>query len=276
MFGGAAMINNRLTYFQDVYEWDPAGWVEIKADGPGPRNAAPLVYDPIRKLTLLFGGVFENTEGFKIYFDVWGWNGRKWKLINTQCPVKEPTAVYDTHNKRVLVYGEVTNKTSLTYEGPREFELWEFKLDNWKKLSTEGPDVYSALTFDEDRNALITTALEDDPLTVWEWTPNEWKKITCASDCPVERSRQALAYHPGLKATCMFGGRDSDRVYLDDFWKWDGSRWTQITSGEVPDRRASAHLIYIDNALILYGGSLKGRLSNELWSWKDNVWRTLK
>ncbi|HEX6890393.1 MAG TPA: hypothetical protein VF141_06865, partial [Chryseolinea sp.] len=211
MFGGASMINNQLTYFSDVYEWDPAGWVEIKTEGPGPRNAAPLVYDPIRKSTLLFGGVFENADGFKIYFDVWSWDGKEWKLINSKCPVKEPMAVYDTGNKRVLVYGEVTNKRSLTNEGPREFELWEFKDDSWKKLSTDGPDVHSTLSFNESRNALIITSLEDDPVTVWEWTNEEWKRVSCTSNCPEKRSREAVAYHPGLKATCMFGGRDSER-----------------------------------------------------------------
>ncbi|HEX6891574.1 MAG TPA: hypothetical protein VF141_12780, partial [Chryseolinea sp.] len=178
--------------------------------------------------------------------------------------------------KRVLVYGEVTNKTSLNNESPREFELWEFKDDSWKKLSTDGPDVHSTLSFNESRNALIITSLEDDPVTVWEWTNEEWKRVSCTGNCPEKRSREAVAYHPGLKATYMFGGRDSEREYLNDFWKWDGSRWTPIISAEVPDNRASAHLVLVNNELILYGGSLKGSLSNELWRWKDNVWKKLK
>lgn len=276
MFGGAAMIDNQLTYFQNVYEWNSTGWKEFTTSGPGPRNAAALIYDPLMRRTLLLGGVFENAEGFKIHFDVWSWNGKDWTLVKSDCPVKEPTVAYDTNDKRVLVYGEVTNKNKLSPVVPREFELWEFKDDRWKKLSADGPDVYSMLAFDDTRNTLIIPSLEEEVAVVWEWANNTWRKMICSGECPQQRGRQAVAYHPGDKVTYMFGGRDNNREYLNDFWKWDGIRWARIGSTGVPDKRASAQLVYANNELLLYGGSIKGRLSNEVWRWKDNTWKKLE
>ena len=269
------MIDNELTYFSNIHEWDAGGWVEIKTDGPGPRNAAPLVYDPVRKQTLLFGGVFENAAGFKIHFDVWGWDGKAWKLVSSECPVKEPNVAYDPNEQRVLVYGESTNKTNLIPEEPQEYELWEFKDDRWRKLSADGPNVYSAIAFDSERNVLIIPSLEEDAL-VWEWNKNEWYKISCSSNCPVKRTRQAIAYSPAQHATYLFGGRDNNGEYLNDFWKWNGKSWSNVSSPESPDKRASAHLVPANDKLLLYGGSLKGSLSNELWSWDNNTWKKLK
>lgn len=275
IYGGAAVVDNRLTYFTNVHEWDTNGWTELTANGPGARNAAPLIFDPVSRTTLLFGGVFENEKSFKIHFDVWSWNGKEWRLINSQCPVKEPNVACDRRNKRILVYGEVTNKLSLTGENPREFELWEFKDNRWRKLSSEGPDEYSTMVFDDERNTLIIPLMEEE-VAIWEWSDNEWKKIICSGDCPEKRTRQAMVYHPAHKATYMFGGRDSSGEFLGDFWKWDGVHWSRVVSIEGPESRGSAQLTYAHDVLLLYGGSLKGRLSNELWSWNGDSWNKPK
>jgi hypothetical protein len=275
VYGGAAVIDNHLTYFTNVHEWDTTRWTELEANGPGARNAAPLIFDPVSRTTLLFGGVFEDERGFKIYFDVWSWDGKKWSLINSQCPVKEPNVACDRRNKRILVYGEVTNKSSLAPETPREFELWEFKDNRWRKLSSEGPDEYSMMVFDDERNTLIIPSMEED-VAMWEWSNNKWKKTTCSGDCPEKRSRQAMVYHPAHNATYMFGGRDSSREFLGDFWKWDGIHWSRIVSIVGPEKRGSAQLTYANDVLLLYGGSLKGGLSNELWAWNGDAWSKSK
>ena len=277
MFGGAANVNNSLVYFSNVHEWDDAGWHEINApQGPGGRNASPMVYDPVRKISFLFGGSYEDHEGFRIYFDVWSWDGVQWKLINSECPVKDPDAVYDPIANRILVYGEITNKRVGEYGSDHDYELWEFKSDQWKKLSDDGPDVYPIMTFDESRNTLVIPSLETD-FAMWEWCAGNWKKITCDGSCPLSRSRQAMAYHPRDKAIYMFGGRDSSRQYLNDFWKWDGEQWIEISSHEGPSQRASARMVSANNKLILYGGSIKGGvLSNEIWLWRDNTWHNLR
>jgi hypothetical protein len=276
MYGGAANVNNRLIYFSKVHEWDETGWQEITAQGPGGRNASPLVYDPLRKVSFLFGGTYEDHEDFRIYFDVWSWDGVRWKQINSECPVKDPDAVYDPIANRILVYGEITNKKPGEYGSDHEYELWEFKADKWKKLSDDGPDVYPIMTFDEARNTLVIPSLEEDP-AMWEWHGGQWKKIVCNKSCPPNRSRQAMTYHPIDKVIYMFGGRDSSREYLNDFWKWNGVEWRQIEPTVLPVQRASARFVFANDALLMYGGAIKGGiLSNEIWQWKNNEWRKLQ
>lgn len=276
MYGGAAMVDGVLTYFPNVYEWDQSEWREIKAEGPGGRNASPLVYDPVSKLTFLFGGVTEDKEGYTIHFDVWSWDGKKWKLMSTDCPVKEPDAVYDPAAERILVYGEVSNKSTIQYSGERSFELWEYKSNQWKKLSADGPDIYPVLSFDVSRNTLIVPFLEDGRGEIWEWSDNHWRKIPCETQCPESRTRQAMTYDPVTKATYMFGGRNNSRNYLNDFWKWDGKSWTKTECTNPPPVRASARLISSKDGLLMYGGAVNGGLSNEIWEWKGNAWTLIK
>jgi hypothetical protein len=286
LFGGAELVNGRPEEPSMVYEWDGANWKRFETPGPQGRRGHGWVYDENRKETILIGGV---TEGKilkdSVVFDVWSWNGSNWKSHNTDCPVKEPEAVYDPVNKRILVYGDANNKTAINYNVETAFELWEYKSGKWKKLSAEGPSIISSrmIAFDSKRNRLVIPVFDEQQMIVWEWTGQVWEKIVCENACPVYRTRFALAYDPVEKETFLFGGLTQERSQVGDFWKWDGKRWEQVETKERPSVRNSAHFAFCNDQLILYGGSIpkvlpaKGiEACNEMWSWKNGVWKSVK
>jgi hypothetical protein len=286
LFGGAEVNDGVWQEPAMLYEWDGKKWDKITAQGPTGRRGHGWVYDENRNETVLIGGV---TEGKvvkdSVLFDVWHWNGKSWKLMNSICPVKEPEVVYDPVNKRILVYGDSNNKGVLNYNLETAFELWEYKNETWKRLAGEGPDLRSSrmLAYHVERKKLVVPVFEENGMTMWEWNGHEWTKGFFEKDCPAYRTRFALAYDPLSKVVVLFGGLSGERKQLGDFWKWDGQKWTSIESKEGPSVRNSAHFVFEKNQLILYGGSVPKaspatgiELSNEVWSWKNNTWKLLK
>jgi hypothetical protein len=129
----------------------------------------------------------------------------------------------------------------------------------------------------------VIPILENGKVEIWEWRENFWEMKTCKGDCPLNRNRFALAYHPIDKQIFLFGGFSADRKQLGDFWKWNGNVWKKIESSEGPSVRNSAHFVYSGDQLVLYGGSIPKKppltgieASNELWIWKNNSWKQLK
>ena len=63
----------------DTWEWDGRTWTrKFVLLAPPSRVGAAMVYDPARKLTLLFGGV-HSIAG--LYADMWAWNGTAWRQL---------------------------------------------------------------------------------------------------------------------------------------------------------------------------------------------------
>ncbi|MBD2699070.1 hypothetical protein IC229_00360 [Spirosoma sp. BT702] len=282
VYGGATVVNGTLNEFTAVYEWDSFGWKQYDKPGPGGRSGHALVYHKADNVTLLFGGVSEKQQPYTIYYDVWRWNGQDWKQVSSTCPVKEPKAVYDPVHKRVLVYGDASDKTKFMYGNDQQFELWEYSSNAWKKLSTNGPhpDGPYQITYDNKRQALVMLDWEDGKSVVWEWTDTQWVKKPVAGPSP--RTRYMLAHHPGEGVTYLHGGFTADRKQIGDFWKWDGKTWTNIETPTSPGLRNSAHLVYDGNRILLYGGSVpqpdapdKLTLCSQLWQWKDGHWKQL-
>ena len=276
--GGGNLIGRGFAFPDNVFEWDQSAWKEAQFEVPGNRVGHALVYDAHQKATFLIAGITEAQAASKVNLNVWKWDGVQWQLSNGDAPVKTSEAAYDPISKRILVYGDVYNKTQLRQgSDPQKFELWELKSNRWKQLSTTGPITNSQyeIAFDMARNALVIPFWENGKSVVWEWKNEKWDKIATTGDAPSARNRYALAYHPQEKATFLFGGRNASNPFLNDLWKWDGKLWTKIESARPPARRAAATMEYGKGALYLYGGVVEWGLSNEIWQWKKGTWKLM-
>jgi len=275
---GQMPLGSAVNFPSSIAEWNGKAWTAFDLNGPGSRNGHALVYQSQDKVTLLIGGSTETPEVVKENLDVWSWNGVEWKRINENCPVKSPEAVFDASLNRVLVYGD-GHQISRVWQGgdPRDYQLWEFKSNTWNKLSSDGPQPYSAfeIAFDTKRKTLVIPTWDQGKSIVWEWRDNKWRKIICSENCPDARNRFSLAYHPNENGIFLFGGRNESNPFLGDFWKWNGQIWTKIESSISPAKRAAATMEYGDDELILYGGVTDWGLTNEIWKWKNGVWKLM-
>ncbi|HLP84141.1 MAG TPA: kelch repeat-containing protein [Phycisphaerales bacterium] len=75
MFGGFTNTSGTFAYSGDTYDFDSATntWTLRQTSGPAPRFAHAMAYDPIRRLTVLFGGYNSDSQHLG---DTWVWSGQ--------------------------------------------------------------------------------------------------------------------------------------------------------------------------------------------------------
>jgi hypothetical protein len=280
VFGGSAFLDGKLRYDSAVHEWDvKTGWSSSTPPlAPHPRNGGALVYHARLKETVLIGGVYEDNKGYQILFDVWLWNGKRWKKNNMLCPVKEPEGVYDPTTGKILVLGEVTNKDKLIDEGARQFELWSFDGADWQRESQDVPvaDGFSQLAFNHHRQTLLLPVSENGTLVMYEWNKAGWTKKSVTTMAPTARTRFMFAYDAARQVAYLHGGRTDQKEFLNDLWQWNGSQWTNITPAEALGKKASARMVYGKKEMVEYGGALdengKTTTTNEIWMLRGGQW----
>lgn len=114
----------------DTWEWDGNDWTQMTpATSPSPRNGHAMVYDPVRHLTVLFGGFDTTREG-----DTWTYDGATWtQVLTTISPSVRNyhSLVFDSLKNRVVLFGGL-EKTSPSdvYRN----DTWELLGSDWNQL----------------------------------------------------------------------------------------------------------------------------------------------
>jgi hypothetical protein len=267
LFGGAEINGQSWSEPDNLFQYKDQ-WEEINERGPIGRRGHILLYDESSGSLVMFGGVAQTPSGRdSSLFDMWRWHGGKWKILDVRSPFKECRAVYDSEAKRILAYGDIGTDQ-------RDFELWEFKSAKWSKLSEGGPtDGPFPLAYNpKSKTISLLQWKEDGTLALWEWQNRNWKTRQYSTDFPLARNKYAFAYSTTENALFIFGGVDSRRELLGDFWKFDGNTWKNLTLDSTPSPRASLRLLDSGASMLLYGGVTKTGLTNELWEFKNSRW----
>jgi hypothetical protein len=281
LFGGVEIVSNQDPKEPShVSEWDGGRWEEKNVQGPRGRRGHALVYDESNKLIIVMGGISTTAQKKDtMLYDVWSWKADKWTLINNQCPVKSPEAVSDPDEKSIFVYGDVSDKSKEVFGDEKKYELWAFKNNRWKKLSADGPMLNgpNPISFNTKDHSLNIPTWESGKSIVWKWKNAKWEKVSATNEFPEERSRYALIYHKKENVTYLFGGRTPSKTFLNDFWKWDGTRWSRMSTRSTPEKRASTNFAYFNDIILLYGGTVqhpdgKTIISNEIWFFENGDW----
>jgi hypothetical protein len=109
VFGGVELQETAWIEPPDLYERNSARWRKTTAEGPCGRRGHALIFDQYKEQLLVVGGITKGQSSDSVLFDTWAWNGEMWKMIDSNCPVKEPRGVYDFVQDRLLVYGDRNN-----------------------------------------------------------------------------------------------------------------------------------------------------------------------
>jgi hypothetical protein len=106
--------------------------------------------------------------------------------------------------------------------------------------------------------------------------------LACAShDLPAARADASMAYMTSLGLAVLFGGDNSNAVFLGDTWTWKDGCWTvAMSSGPSPSPRIGMAMAYdpTRKAVIAFGGRTdpsKQIFSAETWAWDGLSWSLL-
>lgn len=233
VFGGN--LPNTQRVFADTYEWDGHHWAIVPTDvAPAPRSMTAMAYDPIRHVTVLFGGY--NGAALR---DTWEWDGATW---SQRTPATLPVArashamVFDAGRKAVVLFGGSDGANA------RMQDTWEWNGIDWKQV-TGGPSppmrADHALAYDPMRNVtvLFGGGAPADLGDVWELGASGWTQAVTPGAGPPARQQHAMTFDRG--EVLVMGGttRGAD---LNDVWSWNGTRWRAMASLPEPLHGISA------------------------------------
>ena len=77
----SARQNGEIVPLTSTWEWDGTNWVRFNKALA--RRASPMAYDPLRRVTVLFGG---NGGWDGLLNDTWTWDGTNWTQVATEGP----------------------------------------------------------------------------------------------------------------------------------------------------------------------------------------------
>lgn len=115
LFGG---IDPQIGGTNVLWSYDGTNWSQVPVVGTSPsdRTGARMVYDPVRSVCVLHGGM--NPTSGALLNDTWEWNGVSWTQIATPAPAPLralPAMAMDPIRRRVVIYGGASaNFSALT------------------------------------------------------------------------------------------------------------------------------------------------------------------
>lgn len=204
----------------DTWEWDGTTWLQrTPATVPPVRSGAAIVYDPVRQVTLLFGG--DGDSGAR--GDFWQWDGTSWTQLT---PAVLPPAVSNHH----MVWDAVRQRVVLiAFQWPAfACDTWEWDGTAWLQrtpATVPPPRAGPAAAFDANRGVTVlyggsisgSAAYLDD---TWCWNGTNWVQDTTVHR-PDGLAMHELAYLPSRKSVFVFGGatrEGTSQVASNELW----------------------------------------------------------
>lgn len=268
LFGGGRVTSG----IGETFEWDGASWTRREFFSERLWRSSPImVYDPVRQVIVLFGGL--NGEGQPLN-DTWEYDGQSWKLIgpaHSPPARREACATFDERQGQVLMFGGES-------QGSLYNDTWIYDGTDWiQQFPANAPSQrrVCAMTYDSARGVAVLFGGWSGQASfndTWEWDGASWSR-RAPQVIPPARGAHALVYHVRLGLTLLFGGdAGACGMLYQDTWAWDGTNWQELDVNPMGTHSviASAYDSQRDTAL-LFGGWTGGNgacdISRETWEY---------
>ena len=248
----------------DTWTFDGTDWTQqFPRFNPTWSCDAAMAFDPVRDLTVMFGG--EDPLGTPLA-DTWVWDGANWSWQNITGPAARSDAsiAFDAARGVNVLFGG-HDAASQPFA-----DTWSFDGTAWTQLTpatTSPPARYDhAMAFDASRKVIVLHGGKDgngdDLADVWEWDGSDWTDVTPAGSFgPSAQSGHVLVYDPPSERVALVGGNGGS-------WSWDGKDWTiLVAQGSAPPARTHTVAAYLPGKrVVMFGGDSGGTALDDTWS----------
>ena len=124
LMGASERVGNQVNPLSKTWEWDGSNWMAHAAVPPA-RYGPAMAYDPVRRITVLFGGV---VPGSNHNNETWTWNGTTWTLVATGGPPPrdEHAMAFDVRRKVLVMFGGLNAAIEDLHQ-----DTWEWDGSAW-------------------------------------------------------------------------------------------------------------------------------------------------
>jgi hypothetical protein len=252
-------------FASDTWEFDGAAWsLATPTISPTTQYGHALVYDQLRGVTVLFGGL--DTSLANPLAETWEWNGTNWSLRSLpQNPAPRWAAglAYDRAQARVLLHGGRTSPggtVNLT-------DTWAYDGATWTALPTGGTAPPSEapvrLCFDPARGEAITARSRTGGLQTWAYDGSTWRSVL-SNPQPGVRDVHSCTYDPVRGVGVMFGGVTGGPA-LNDTYDYRGGVWRRIPTAAWPPVQEAMAFDPVNAAVLMNAPSA-------VWLFDGNAW----
>jgi uncharacterized protein (TIGR03437 family) len=261
-----------------MYSLDRRQWVQVQVTGtiPSARFGHTLLFDPVRRRLILFGGqagiFFSDTWAFDITAGIW-----RQLSPDDAGPSRRygHSAIYETARDRIVISHGFT-------DAGRFDDTWAFDLrtNSWSNLSPAAnrplrrclhhasydPASGRMYLYGGCASGFGPCPLGD--LWAFDFNRNQWTEIT-SSVIPPARDHYGMTFDEARRRLVIFGGAGVAGL-LNDSWEYDPSSasWRQSSvSGDLPSPRQRHETAYVPDrgAAVFFGGTTGTGPTNELW-----------
>jgi hypothetical protein len=234
--------------------------------GPGGVAYPALTYDPVRQVTVLFGG---NRTPANMA-ETWTYDGAAWTLVSSTGPGARNAAAmcFDAARGVAVLFGGLNSPTRFN-------DRWEWNGASWTQRSAGGgagdPPArhFAGFDFDAVRGVCVLfggNGASGNLGDTWELQGGTtW--VQRAVSGPSARSQAGMAYDSARHVSVLFGGPSGTAT--NETWDWDGAAWTQEAPVASPAARFNVGMAYDPARLqmVMYGGQLSGSSTVVAESW---------
>ncbi len=184
--GGFSGDDTGSGYKKDTWMWNGSLWYKSEA-WTGNRHSHAMAYDPVRAVTVLFGGYYNTNNANDFYNDTWEWNGSGW----VQRSAGGSAGAFPSKRRGAAMFYDHQRDSIMVFGG--------FNLDNGG-------------TFYND---------------IFEWDPTyaRWNQIINMNPIPSRRMSAAVAYDAVSNTTAntpvvLYSGYTGGLNFPDDTWEY--------------------------------------------------------
>ena len=262
----------------------PSAWTNLTADvgnAPSPRWLSSMVYDPVSRDVLLFGGsLCPSLPCAGLYGDTWTYSDFHWTELSpstSPSPRYAATMAWDVKDHYAVLFGGFTGTTTLN-------DTWIFQNGTWTNITattnqTPGPRWRASMTYDAGDGEVLMFGGTDTAGTAysdtWAFSGGHWRKLS-PSGSPPGRYRASMTYDPADNETVLFGGCTTSSCPDSSTWVFHNDSWKQLSPSTHPSSRTYYYEAYAPqySEVLLFGGAAETSTAtfNDLYSFANATW----
>lgn len=222
---------------------------------PLARGNSACCYDPVRGVTVQFGGKVDISNPTLTAGQTWEYDGVGWtRRSSALAPIDRQDAgmAYDPVSGACVLFGG--------FRGGLLADTWRWDGATWQQLQPahvppSNFEQHLATDWLRSRVVLVTGS------STWEWDGSDWTQA--AANAP---GMVPLAWDPVAGQVTAFTGTSLAR--------WNGTTWTAVPGSTTVPARTNAGFACDTwrNRLCVFGGVVAGNFTNDLREWNGTSW----
>jgi hypothetical protein len=268
----------------------PPGWTALHPAGHPPKvTGEVLVFDPMDRYVLLFGGQTHFGSGLPVSDQTWIFANHSWaQLTLARSPPGRTGAAasYDPVLHQIVMFGG--EDLGVNTRSPHYFnDTWTFGGGRWTRWVPTGPSPLgrfeASMAYDPELRGVLLFGGGDLKTShggpelhdTWTFNGTAWTHSP-PTPAPSGRRLAGMTYDTARHAILLFGGCSTGICGngLSDTWEFRAGHWTNLTSPIAPADRIGPMLVYEPKLgeSVLFGGANASSELNDTWVLGSTTW----